>query len=64
MSRPRIRSATASVIERLEVFWPSTGETQVFTDVPRDRTIEVVEDATGYAELPLASFRLGGAPGR
>jgi hypothetical protein len=35
-------------IVRLEVFWPTSGTTQVFTDVPVDRAIEVTEFATTY----------------
>jgi hypothetical protein len=42
----------------VEVYWPTSGTTQVFRDVPANRGIEVTEFATdyrtrGYAPIPL-----------
>ncbi|MXZ71519.1 MAG: CRTAC1 family protein [Acidobacteria bacterium] len=46
----------ASRIEQLDIFWPATGVTQTFTDVPADRTIHVVEGESDYATLELRTF--------
>jgi len=35
----------ATRIERLEVFWPTTGKTQTLDEVPIDATVRIVEDA-------------------
>ncbi|HEX6882815.1 MAG TPA: CRTAC1 family protein [Planctomycetota bacterium] len=45
----------ATRVERLEVFWPVTGETQVFTGVPGDRRVRIVE---GESELALAPVKV------
>ncbi len=49
----------ATRIEVLEVFWPVTGETQRFEDVPVDQAIRIVEGEAQYTRLELAPFRLG-----
>ncbi|MGB3966255.1 MAG: CRTAC1 family protein [Planctomycetota bacterium] len=51
----------AERIERLEVFWPKTGLTQVVEGAPMDTTIRVVEGAAGFAivAVPRAPFRRG-----
>ncbi|HEX7898867.1 MAG TPA: CRTAC1 family protein [Planctomycetota bacterium] len=41
--RQEIGLGTAAVVDRLEIFWPATGKTQVFTKVAADRILEVVE---------------------
>ena len=52
----------ASRIERLEIFWPATGDTQTFTDVPVDRAIHIVEGEPSYSTLALRSFTFGARP--
>ena len=53
LQRREIGLGAAEKIERLEVFWPTTGETQVFTGVEADRLIEIVEGEADYRPLPL-----------
>lgn len=58
--RQTIGLGRASKIGRLEVFWPTSGETQVFRDVPADRFIRIVEGEGRYRRLSLPKFILGG----
>lgn len=51
---------SAARVERLEVFWPTTGETQAFTDVPVDRLIRIVEGESSYSTLDLKTLKLAG----
>ena len=48
----------ASRLERLEVFWPATGLTQTFADVPLDGIIRIVEGEASYSTLALRTFTL------
>ena len=57
--RQTIGLGSATRIERLEVFWPTTGETQVFTDLPADQIIRIVEDEDTYSTLELQTLTLG-----
>jgi hypothetical protein len=57
--RQTIGLGPAARIDRLEVYWPTTGRTQAFTGVAMDQTIEIVEGRGEYATLPLRSFKLG-----
>jgi hypothetical protein len=41
----------ATRIVRLEVYWPTSGTTQVFRDVPADQAIEITEFAAEYRRL-------------
>ena len=59
--RQTIGLGRAPEIGRLEVLWPTTGETQVFRDVPADRFIRIVEGESRYRRLSLPKFVLGGA---
>ncbi len=61
--RQSIGLGAAERIERLEVFWPTTGETQTFSDVPMDCFIELVEGNARFTTLPVEKVRLGGARG-
>ncbi len=49
--RQHVGLGRAKRIDRLEVHWPATGVTQVFSDVPADRHLRVVEGADRYEEL-------------
>ena len=57
--RQTIGLGSATRIERLEMFWPTTGETQVFTDLPADQIIRIVEDEDTYSTLELQTLTLG-----
>ena len=61
--RQTIGLGTASRIETLEVFWPTTGRTQTLTDVPVDRVLRIVEDEPSYVTIPLETFELRREPG-
>lgn len=39
---------TAEIVKRLEVFWPMSGETQVFENVPVDQRILIREDSAEW----------------
>ena len=54
--RQTIGLGMASRIDRLEVTWPATGETQVFTDVPMDVYVRVAEDEDVFQVMELPSF--------
>lgn len=58
--RQTIGLGRASKIARLEVFWPTSGDTQVFQDVPADRFIRIVEGEGRYRRLSLPKFVFGG----
>ena len=44
----------------VEIFWPNTGETQTFTDLPLDSTLRVTEGREGYETVALEKVVLGG----
>ena len=57
--RQTVGLGKASRIEKLEVFWPTTGETQVFLELPVDQVIQVVEDKPSYTTVAVETLRLG-----
>ncbi len=61
--RQEIGLGKASKIEVLEVFWPTTGKTQRFLNVPVDQFVEITEGESQYRKLPWKSvkFRRAGA---
>ncbi|HMB70191.1 MAG TPA: CRTAC1 family protein [bacterium] len=48
----------ASVVDRLEIFWPVTGETQILEDVPGGQVIRVTEGRDGWdrVSVPVAHW--------
>ena len=46
----------ATKVERLEVFWPLTGETQSFTDLAVDRRVRVLEGEAQPALAPVSAL--------
>ena len=52
----------ASRIEQLEVFWPTTGVTQTFSDLPVDQIIQIVEGEESYSTVELKTLKLGSRP--
>ena len=55
--RQTIGLGKATRIDRLEVFWPRTGRTQRFDDVPVDQTITITEGKDQYERLDLKTLR-------
>ena len=51
--RQTIGLGTASKIEVLEIFWPTTNLTQTFDDVPMDSVIQLVEGEPEYTPLTV-----------
>ncbi len=58
--RAEIGLAAAATVDRLEVHWPTSGETQIFSDVPADRFYRITEGTDRIDTLARESFRLGG----
>ena len=52
--RREIGLAKAGRVERLEVFWPTTGATQVFETIPADQSIEITEGEETWRPVPLS----------
>ena len=57
--RQTIGLGRAKGIERLEIFWPTTGRTQTFRNIPMDQTIRIVEGVSECMTVSLNTFRLG-----
>jgi hypothetical protein len=57
--RQTIGLGKASRIDVLEVFWPTTGETQTWTNVGADQAIQIVEGEATYSTLALKPIGLG-----
>jgi hypothetical protein len=62
--RQTIGLGQASVVRVLEVFWPTTSETQTWTNVRADQSLRIVEGEAAYSALALKPMRLGRASGR
>ena len=60
--RQSIGLGKAAKIERLEVYWPTTGMTQTFTSVPLDQTIKITEGQPDLELLDLMPLNLAGLP--
>ena len=58
--RMHVGVGAAAVVDTLEVFWPVTGETQTFTNVPSGRFVHVIEGDPEWEEIPRAPYSLGG----
>jgi hypothetical protein len=54
--RQEIGLGAASAIDRVEIFWPVTGKTQVIKGLKLDRCYAIREDAGAAREIALASF--------
>ena len=57
--RQTIGLGKTSRIELLEVFWPTTGVTQTFSDLPVDQIIQIVEGEESYSTVDLKTLKLG-----
>lgn len=58
--RQAIGLGYASNIERLEIFWPTTGKTQTFHNVPSNQFIQIVEGEDRYTTIKLNKPKLSG----
>ncbi len=54
--RQEIGLGRARAIERVEIFWPATGKTQVVRDLAMDRCYAIREGDPGAREIRLRSF--------
>ncbi|MEO1997830.1 MAG: CRTAC1 family protein, partial [Planctomycetaceae bacterium] len=52
--RQHIGLGTSKRLERLEIYWPTTDSTQVFTDLDVDRMMIIVEGEDEYRLMPSA----------
>ena len=55
--RQTIGLGKASGIEVLEVFWPTSGLTQTFNDVPMDQVLQIVEGEPSYQTVKLKTLK-------
>jgi tetratricopeptide (TPR) repeat protein len=55
--RQEIGLGKATVIETLEIFWPTTGKAQHFRNVPADQFVEITEGESQYRKLPWKSVK-------
>ena len=58
--RQTIGLGSASKIERLEIFWPTTGITQTFHNVPSNQFIQIIEDEEQYTTITLKTLKFSG----
>ncbi len=58
--RQTIGLGTATKIDRLDVFWPTTGKTQSFDDVPMDGYFLIIEDQDKIVPVEVKKIKLGG----
>lgn len=54
--RQTIGLGRATVIDRLEIYWPTTNQTQTFRQVPVGRHVQIIEGETSYATVPTKRF--------
>ena len=58
--RQTVGLGTADVLQRLEVYWPTTDTTQVFTNVDVDKHYDVIEGQDELVPIDVTPFKLGG----
>jgi hypothetical protein len=58
--RVHLGLGSAARVAKLEVYWPASDTTQVFTDLAAGATLEIVEGASAVRRVERAPFRLGG----
>ncbi len=56
--RQTIGLAKADRVALLQIDWPTSATTQIFRDIPADRTIEITELETGYKTLSSGAISL------
>lgn len=60
--RQTIGLGRAARIDTLEVFWPTTGKTQTFADIPVDRVVRITEDDDAYEIVTIEPFVFARGP--
>jgi hypothetical protein len=60
--RQEIGLGKATAIEKIEVYWPVSGQRQVFTDVPVNAMIRITEGHAAFERLDCSAISLNGAP--
>lgn len=60
--RQTIGLGKAEQLQTLEIFWPTTGKTQTFKNVPMDQAIHIIEGEDQFTTMKLKTFRLGAPP--
>ena len=58
--RAEIGLGAASSVDLLEVYWPASGQTQIFRDVLADRFIRITENNDRIEEMAPGTLELGG----
>jgi len=58
--RQSIGLGTATRVETLEIFWPTTGRTQTLKNIAADQSIRITENVEGFKPLPLKRLQLRG----
>ncbi|MEQ9410561.1 MAG: VCBS repeat-containing protein [Fuerstiella sp.] len=56
--RQWLGTGAATQIRRLEVYWPTTDQTQVFENIQADQLIRITEDEAGVETVSVKSFQL------
>ena len=56
--RQTIGLGKASRIVRLEIFWPTTGKTQIVNGLPMDCAVQITEDKRGFKQFDRKPFAL------
>ena len=57
--RAEVGLGAASSVDLLEIYWPTSGQTQIFHDVLADRFIRITESTDRIEEMARRSFELG-----
>ena len=57
--RQTIGLGQAEEVEKLEIFWHTTGLTQTFHNVPLDKFIQITEGETQYITIEMKKLKLG-----
>ena len=57
--RQSIGLGPSTLIQKLEIYWPTSDTTQVFENIPSDQAILIREGSTQFKPLPLSPIELG-----
>ena len=60
--RQTIGLGSTSRIQSLHVLWPTTGITEVFTDVPIDQIVQIIEGEGHFTILDVKKLTLASSP--
>jgi hypothetical protein len=54
--RQHIGTGQANIIDKIEIHWPATNQTQVFTNIPAGINIKIKEGASNFTTYKLAQY--------